>query len=187
MLLGLEKKHAVRYVGHGLPADAEASEFMYQSGDLFNRYWEFRVLLRCVLDDPCVQDTLAILEDARRRQKHDREYRIPSDLDGLLTGNPGKKDLEERVARLYARLVDPDGPYWFPAEGELLDVTVLRTGRQNWMVRCGGARISSFYLRGDGSAPPHGTPGSTLRIRVTKRWYHRRRLYVVGTEEPAGE
>lgn len=182
MLAGFEKREKTRYCGV-LPDRLEASEFMYQDSHLFDRNHGFLSLLRCVLDDPAIDELLAELAEAERRSEAERDYRRPQHVWQFVNGCPDEGFLSYHVPRLLARFLEPGGTYWLPREGEALSLTVVEQKSRNWLVRLAGSSGGSFYFRPKGLLSST-MPETAVCARVTKAWRHAGRLFVSGVVLP---
>jgi hypothetical protein len=137
--------------------------------------------MRCVLDDPAIDELLAELQEVERRLKEDRGYRRPRHLMPFINGHPEDGFISHHVPRLLRRFQDPAGPYWLPCQGDRFSATVLEQKSQNWLVEPADTPGVSFYLRPKGCAGIESMTGKTVTVSVTKAWRRRGRLYVTGT------
>jgi len=179
MIVGIEKPEKTRYIGEALPDRLSASEHIHESRHLFGNNTGFKVMIRCVLEDPTIDELLQELEEAKRRHKEDRGYRMDRFHWNLMNGNMNDDFLDRHVPRLSARLSGKDSEYWLPEKHEMITLMVQEKKRLNWLVSLVDIPERMIYFRPNFYLE-YISEGDTIKICVSKSWYYKKRLFISG-------
>jgi hypothetical protein len=182
ILLDLEKPEQIRYVGAALPDSLSASEFFHETGHIFNNHGGFKVLVRCILEDPEIDKLLLKLAASKKRWEKERDYHMDRIHWNLMFDNMNDDFHAHHVPRLYAAICDERSDYWLPERDQVITVTVVEKKRVNWLVTLSHVKERNLYFRAS-SLGEHITEGDTIRICISKSWYYQRRLFVSGEIE----
>jgi tetratricopeptide (TPR) repeat protein len=182
MLKRDEKPEPIRYIGPALPDRLEASEFIHERNHLFKGQTRFKAMLRCILEDPEIENLLTDLKEASERRKEEREYRMPSNLWDIMHGNMDHQFLDQHVPRLLASLEDKSSDYWMPEKNEIISVAIQEKKQLNWLATLNKYPEKTLYLR-PSHYSEHISEGDTVRVLVSKSWHYKKRLFVSGEVE----
>jgi len=175
VLIGKEKPEEIRYLGGGLRDELEASEFYHEKGYLFTKTPDFRILLRCILEDDDVMDLIDSIEKDYKKQKKNSNYRMDSSYWDLKFGTIEDPFLNLFVPKFIEKMNDKNLSYWKPKENDVLEIQILKKNNQNWLVKRPDSN-NEFYFR----PKSYFDCDDIIKIKVSKSWFYRKRLFVTG-------
>ena len=175
IIIGKEKPEEVRYIGAGLPDNLEASEFYYEDGYLFSKTPDFKILVRCIMEDDDVIDLIDGIEKDYEKQKNIPEYQMDKSYWNLKFGEIEGSFINLFVPKFLERLNNKNLNYWKPKEGDILEIQILNKNSQNWLAKLPGFD-NEFYFR----PKSYFDCDEKIMIKVTKSWFYRKRLFISG-------
>ena len=182
MIIGIEKPEQIRYVGDSLPDRLSSSEFIHENSHMFKNNTRFKVMLRCLLEDPIIDKLLEELQEVKKRHKEDRKYRPDRIHWDLMYGNMKDDFLALHVPRLLNHLSNKTSNFWLPEENEVITVVVKEKKRINWLVSFIDYPEKKIYFRIN-SYIEHISEDDLINICVLKSWYYKKSLFISGKVE----
>jgi len=177
ILIGKEKPENIRYISVSLSDDLRASEFYHEEGYLFSKNPDFKILLRCILEDDDIIDLLDGLEKDYEKEKNNKLNEIDRVYWELKNGSIDDTFLDLFIPTFIERLNDKNLNYWKPKENEILEIQILKKNNQNWLVKLPDFE-NEFYFR----PKTHIDCYDKITIKVTKSWFYRKRLFITGDD-----
>lgn len=184
MIAGRRKpeKHRYAHEPHG-KMGASASEYFHDSRHLFHKQNRFQALVKTILDDEQIVQTLEELDASRQKAKQDKTYLIPKKHFSLLHNGSTPQFAGKHGARIFAQYHDQQNPHWIPEENEIICAVVEEKMQQNWRMQLAGNTEKQFYFRPSGHGSDNITKGKQILICVSNGWFHQKRLHISGTVE----
>jgi len=175
ILIGKEKPEDVRYLNGAFSEYNQASEFYHEGGYLFTKTPDFKILLRCIMED---KDVIELLEVIEKDSQQDNKKPTNKSYWNLKYGHIEDSFLNLFVPSFVEKLNDKNLSYWQPKENETLEILILKKNNQNWLVKLPEFE-NEFYFR----PKSYFDCDDRIKIKVTKSWFYRKRLFVAGEKQ----
>ena len=175
VLIGQEKPQNIRYVGASMPPDIEASEFFYEEGHLFTKTPDFKILVRCIMEDNDVVELLDEIDKDCEKERNRTTHDTDKSSWNLRYGEIDETFLNLFVPKFIEKMNNKNLSYWKPKDKEVFEIQILKKNTQNWLVKLPDFE-NEFYFR----PQSYQDCEEKVMIEVTKSWFYRKRLFVSG-------